>query len=223
MVRHPRSGALLPRLTRFHEPVIQETVNRQLESLADSLSCDTHEFPGNPDYFESTAKVTYISNEVLSVSVHASYYCGGPYPTNDANRSVTFDLQTGLSVSFAELFANYEQDAEAIVRTLYPERIARAEHLAASGHDEPGETCDDAFVFSLPNLLESGFSYALSREGLIVQPNFPHVSEACAEEIIVPYERVRRFAAPYGILARVADAKRSVPNPGAAPDGWRHR
>ena len=223
MVRHQKSDALLPRLVRFRDPAIQEAVNRQLDSLAGSLLCDTQEIPGGPDYFESTAKVTYAANEVLSVSVHASYYCGGPYPTNDSNRSVTFDLKTGLPVSFEELFSDYERDAENIIRTLYPEHIARAEYLAATGHDEPSETCDDAFIFSIPHLLESGFSYALSSEGLIVQPNFPHVSEACAEEIIAEFSRVRHFAALKGILARVADAKRRAPNQTPAPDGWRRR
>jgi hypothetical protein len=230
MVRHPTSGALLPRLIRFHDPAIQETVNRQLDSLAGSLLCDTdpedspeiEDSPGSPGSFESIAKVTYAASDVLSVSVHSSYYCGGPYPTNDDNRSVTFDLKTGLIVPFEELFSDYERDAESIIRTLYPKHVARAEYLAATGHDEPGESCDDdAFSFSIPNLLESGFSYALSSEGLIVQPDFPHVSEACAEEIIVQFDQVRRFAAPNGVLARVSDAKRSAPIPSAAPDGNR--
>ena len=211
-VRHSKSGASIPQLTHHRSPVVQDVVNRQLESLAASLQCDTQGNLENPDHFDSTTRVTYAADEVLSLSVHASYYCGGPYPTNDANLSMTFDMRTGLAVSFEELFSDYERDAESIARALYPERIARAEHLAATGHEEPGETCDDAFTLSVPHLLESGFSYALSEEGLIVQPNFPHVSEACAEQIVVPYARLRQFAAPDGILARVADANRSAPN-----------
>jgi hypothetical protein len=208
LVRSPRSGALLPRLVRFHDPAIQDKVNRQLDSLADSLSCeDQGAAASSPTDFESTAKVTYAANDILSVSVHASFFCGGPYPTNDANLSVTYDLRTGSLVPFKGLFADYQRDAAEIVRVLFPEKVARAESWAAAGREESGESCDDTpSLFSIDSLLETGFSYVLSPDGLVVQPNFPHVVEACAEMATVSYDKLRRFAAADGILARVAGA-----------------
>lgn len=206
LVRNSRSNALLPRLIRFHNFAIQDKVNRQLDSLADSLFCeDQGASTSLPEYFESVAKVTYAADDILSVSVHASYYCGGPYPTNDSNLSVTYDLRTGSPVPFEGLFADYQRNAAEIVRALYPEKVARAENWAATGQEESGESCDDApSLFSIDSLLESGFSYVLAPDGLVVQPNFPHAAEACAETATVPYERLRRFAAPQGILTRVA-------------------
>lgn len=208
LVRHPRSKVQLPRLSRFRNTAVQEKVNRELDSLAGSLLCEDRPVVDIPVYFKAATQVTYAADDVLSVSVHASYYCGGPYPTNDANLSVTYDLKTGSAVSFEELFTDYQRDAAEIVRALYPERIARAEKLVAAGHTEPGENCDDdPFIFSIDHLLESGFSYALSNDGLIVQPNFPHVIEACAEVLTVPFERILDFAASNGILARVANSE----------------
>ncbi|HEX4955497.1 MAG TPA: hypothetical protein VF017_19060 [Thermoanaerobaculia bacterium] len=206
-----RDGALLPRLTGYRAPTIQQKVNLHLADLEASLACDTVEPPGESHSYESQVKVTYAANDVLSISVHSDYYCGGPHPENDENNSVTFDLETGLPVSFDQLFANYGRDAEAIVRELFPERIARAERLAAAG-GEHKEDCDDPFIFSVLHLVASGFSYAISEEGLLVQPDFPFVMRACAEEVVVPFKRVHRFAAPGGILARVtaAEASRST-------------
>ncbi len=46
-------------------------------------------------------------------------------------------------------------------------------------------------------------AFNFSRRGLKVQPAWPHVIEACAELVTVPYDDLKRFAAPEGVLARV--------------------
>jgi hypothetical protein len=46
-------------------------------------------------------------------------------------------------------------------------------------------------------------AFNFSKAGLSVQPDWPHVMEACAERVTVPYAKLSRFAAPDGLLARV--------------------
>jgi hypothetical protein len=207
MVRHPWTGAALPRLIRFEDPKIQEMVNHQLDTFASELSCaEEGEKPTTQELFDVKSKVTYAGDDVLSVDVRASFFCGA-YPT-DANFSVTYDLRTGAEVPFEALFSNYQRDGAEIARALYPEHVARAESFAASGQEESESgSCDDhPEAYAVESLLETGFAYALSPRGLIVEPNFPHVSAACAEQVTVLFERIRRFAAPGGVLARVTDA-----------------
>ncbi|HEX8386026.1 MAG TPA: hypothetical protein VF576_07580, partial [Rubricoccaceae bacterium] len=67
-----------------------------------------------------------------------------------------------------------------------------------------GDAC--AEVLSAESLAGARFAYSLSAEGLAVQPEFPHVTEACAVESVVPYGSLRAYAAEGGVLARVADA-----------------
>jgi hypothetical protein len=199
MARNPASGAVLPRLTAGQN---RARVNRQLDSLAASLRCGREAAGrGRETYFRSRARVAYAARDVFSVAITASYDCAGPYPTDGANLSVTYDLRTGRAVPFEALFADYARDGAAIVRALFPDRAARAERPASAG-DEEERACTEAY--SADFLLQTGFAWSVSPRGLVVEPEFPHVVAACAREAVVPFARLRRFAAPGGILARLA-------------------
>lgn len=195
-VRDTTSGAELPRVTLSGRPDAERRVNADLDSLSASLTCEGAT-PADSSY-TSRVSVEHAADDVLSVSVHASYYCGGAYPTNDANLSVTYDLTTGEPVPFAALFRDYEADQAAIVGVL------QSTLSAAGTEGDGGAGCPD--VLSTESLASYGFAYTLSDAGLTVQPEFPHVIEACAVESLVPFESVRAFAADGGVLARVADA-----------------
>lgn len=207
MVRDTTTGAVLPRLTDSSRAQAR-AVNRLLDSASASMRCESPIGPsGDPTEFEAEARVTYAANSVFSVHIRESYYCGGPYPTNGANFSTTFDMRTGEEVPFEGLFADWARDGAAIVRVIYPEQVAGADRIAASGEPDPDD--EDCNQFYAPDrLVEGGFHYAFSDAGLMVEADFPHVIAACGDEAVVPYERLRPFAAPGGILARVANAKR---------------
>ena len=55
-------------------------------------------------------------------------------------------------------------------------------------------------------LATTTFIYTISPVGLAVQPEFPHVTEACAVTATVPLASLRAFVPDRGVLARVADA-----------------
>lgn len=90
-------------------------VNREIDELM-STQCED-----GGDY-EIKSAVTYATKDIFSIYASASYYCGGPYPTNDANLSMTFDLKTGRAVSFKDLFKDYEADKERSCGQFFPSR-----------------------------------------------------------------------------------------------------
>jgi len=200
MVRNPVSGTVLPRLTGPLTPQAR-AVNAQLDTLAASLRCDGPAERGATREFESHAQVTYAANDVFSVRIRASYFCGGPYPTDGANLSVTYDLRTGRMVPWDALFAGYARNGPAIVRIVLPGRFG----AAARAPDEMSADCKE--LFSADELAERGFAYSLSPRGMEVETEFPHAFAACNELTTVPYARVRGYAAPGGILARIARSR----------------
>ena len=214
-VRDDSTGAELPRVTLAGRPEVERLVNAGLDSLSASLTCldagsntaDTSlaapsqvrsglARPVHPaSGFVTRASVAHAGDDVLSVSVHSSYDCGGPYPTNDANQSVTYDLTTGAAVPFATLFRDYAADRDAIVGVLQTTLFSAAAEVDSA--------CAD--LLTPEALASTSFAYALSDAGLLVQPEFAHVVEACAVESTIPYGSLRAYAAEGGVLARVAD------------------
>ena len=75
-------GYDIPQLVNFKDTVVMEKVNTRLMDLAQSFGCD-NELKSSDDMYNVKTKVTYAKNNIFSVSIHAKYYCGGPYPTND--------------------------------------------------------------------------------------------------------------------------------------------
>jgi hypothetical protein len=191
MVRHPVSGVELPRIRLPERPDVETGVNARLDSLAASLRCPD----ADGGEYDTRAAVTYARNDVFSVQIASSYYCGGAYPTHRADSSVTFDLRTGREVELRSLFADYERDRA---------EIARAFLGSLSAGDLEG--CED--VLTAEEI--DSFAFTISPEGLRLETAFPHVIEACNRESTVAFDVLRAFAAPGGILTRVADA--AAPN-----------
>lgn len=197
------TGIQFPRLTAYKDVTMMDRVNAQIDEVTKQFKCDEPHSQG--DWYKVWSRVEYATRDIFSIYVQATYNCGGAYPTNDANMSVTFDLRTGNKVEFADLFKNYEKDKEPILKIIFQKQIVRAEQLAAAGkRSNDSIPCEeDPGIFSLDNLKDSDYSYNLSTGGLAVQPEWPHVLEACAERVRVPWQELKNFAAPDGVLARV--------------------
>ena len=195
-----RTRILFPRMTRFRDARVMREVNRQIDIATREFNCDGQ--GGKGSYYKVRSRVTYARDDIFSIYASAEYYCNTAYPTNDANISQTFDLKTGKQVGFEELFKNYEADRQEIIKAIFAADIARSEKLAASGKPRE-QTCEgDPELYSLERLEGSTYSYNFSSAGLQVQPQWPHVIEACSKIVTVPYSKLQRFAAPGGILAR---------------------
>ena len=190
MVVNPTSGVEMPRIRLPDRPKVEQRVNDQLDALAASLMC----LDGGGTY-SSAATVRHAANDVFSVQVGSSYYCGTPYPTNHADSSMTFDLWTGEAIAFKKLFEDYQRDGA---------EIAGAFVESLSAEDLDG--CEDVLTVEELNKWQS-FAYTISTQGLRVELSFPHVLAACNRQSIVAFGALRTFAAPESILTRIANAQ----------------
>jgi hypothetical protein len=192
-----------PRLTTYKDITTMNRVNAQVDELSKEFGCPAPH--GKDDWYKILSRVEYAAKDILSIYASANYYCGGPYPTNDENKSLTFDLRTGKKVQFAELFSSYEVNKVQILKIIFARQLARTEKLIATGKksDESSNCEENSDLFTLEILQDSEYAYNFSEKGLVVQPRWPHVVEACAERVTVPYRQLAEFAAPNGILARI--------------------
>jgi hypothetical protein len=192
-----------PRLTAYKDITTMNRVNAQIDELSKEFGCPAPH--GKDDWYKVISRVEYAAKDILSIYASANYYCGGPYPTNDANMSLTFDLRTGKKVQFAELFKSYDVNKDQILKIIFARQLARTEKLLAAGRksDESSNCEENSDLFTLEILRDSEYAYNFSEKGLVVQPQWPHVVEACAERVTVPYQQLMEFAAPNGILARI--------------------
>ena len=177
----------LPFLVRMKDGAVERKVNAAMQARLDQMGCTE----GIGDW-STRAEVTWAARDVFSVSIHSSHYCGGPYPTNDADDSAVFDLRTGEEVAFRALFsAPYEE----VLRALLADRIGE------EPDDRPGE-CPRRWP--LEELQEFTLRFVVVNGGLLVQPELPHVIEGCAFEEKIPFAKMARFASKNGLIARLA-------------------
>jgi len=106
MARVRRTGIRFPRLVRYTDQAVVRKINQQIDKVTSEFGC------GGPkgSYYNVRAKVEFAEKDIFSIYASAEYYCGGPYPTNDSNISITFDLVTGKQLQFRDLFADYEKN-----------------------------------------------------------------------------------------------------------------
>lgn len=190
-----------PRITQYSDQRILKKVNSMIDDTTATFTCD-----GGQGSFDVDSNATYTEKDILSIYASSSYYCGGAYPTNDSNSSMTFDLKTGDLVTFTDLFADYERDQEQILRVIFGPKIQASEKATEKGSaadNEEGSCEDDPEIYSLDHFKDSSFNFNFASDGLHVQPDWPHVIEACSEIAVVPFSSLKDYAAPKGILARV--------------------
>ncbi|QNT69811.1 hypothetical protein HQ394_11415 [Defluviicoccus vanus] len=194
-----RTGVQYPRLTAYQDDRILRSVNSSIDRITADFGCEGRR--GQDQYFQVDAAVTYAADDVFSILGEGGYYCGGAHP-EDIWPTATFDLKSGRQLAFPDLFRDYAPPTvTAILAAIIAARTAQqAVPDTASGDN--AASCEE--LFALDNLRDTDFAFALSRDGLYLIPaSWPHVVAACAEPTIVPYPRLKPFAAPGGVLARV--------------------
>jgi hypothetical protein len=212
---HSEGGKpVYPRLTAFPNPAIMAKVNAALakqeaddrDSRSDCIQSvlEAKDKP-DADTYRTDISVTYLSPHYLSVNVVSSYYCGGPYPTTGAEAPLTFDLATGEPVDWKTIFKpgflppdDGEDSAHPSgLAKIYKARYRRGE----TGADDCRGVIDDPSVSLSPILWLS------AKSGLVVEPDFPHVSAACADALDLSPASL----APYVMnTAFLADLKATV-------------
>ncbi len=198
-----------PRLTKFPDAKVMAKVNLALENLekddreayADCLSQlkDDKQKPTADSWGESVA-VRYLSARYLSVEIVTSYDCGGPYPTSGAESPVTYDLTTGAALDWTTAFKPGFLAPLSDAQTAPPSaltKLYRARYRKGKGDPEGcrGVITDQDPFGSAP------ITWLDAKGGIVFQPDFPHVTAACADPLtlspadVAPYLKDAKFAA----------------------------
>ncbi len=196
----PKTKITFPWLKYYSERDTMLRVNERISQIMSGLRCEDEDV--NESDFKVYADVSYAERDIFSVNATVLTYCGGSIPTDKSNMSITFDMTRGNEVKFQTLFQDYEKDKEKILGIIFSDKISEANMLQGSQDGDARSCGGNAALYSLENLLSSSFSYNFTVNGLQVQPEWPTRIAVCAQRVIVPYEKLRRFGWFRGMLAR---------------------
>jgi hypothetical protein len=194
---------LFPEISNFHDKAILEKVNKQLKEKTDNMRClNDMGAGGSVDVsywnYNSTATVANTTNDIFSIEIGSSNFCGGAHP-NSYDESITFDMRTGEKVPFEKLFVNFNASKKALADIIfpYPATPIPLENADTSGNCEANEIIDIAH-----NSFDSA-TYFIKDSKLFVIPSMPHVVGFCAEPKEVSLKTIAQYIDKNGILARL--------------------
>ena len=157
-------------------------------------SLDAHGSDGDLD---ATLAPTLITPRWLGVALSQDDDCGGAHP-NSGTVPVAFDRATGAAVDLHGWLTDAAVDRSQATSDLPPtvRPTFRRLIMAAAGDIEPD--CRDALAE------EEFWDIGLGRRGLTFRPELPHVTQACADDILVRWASLARFLTPAGQAGRAS-------------------
>ncbi|WP_174298945.1 hypothetical protein [Sphingomonas bacterium] len=134
---------------------------------------------------------TLITRRWLGAALTQDDDCGGAHP-NNAEMPVTFDRATGAAVRLHDWLTDAALDRREASADLPPtvRPAFRRLIVARAGDVEP--ECRDAL------LEENYWDIGLDRRGLTFRPELPHVVQACADDVLMPWPSLARFLTAAG-------------------------
>jgi hypothetical protein len=142
--------------------------------------------------WERSVKVTMAGPRYLAYRISDSYYCGGPYPNDGIRSDFVYDLTTGRPVDWLRLFpsgARALRETAAGGATL---GLVAWRQLSSRAAADAEPDCREAFGQEE----YAGFTIGLDAASgvLTAQPaQFPHVIQACAEEVRLGEKALRKL------------------------------
>lgn len=146
------------------------------------------------DYGMSIAP-EFANAELLSVTRSQGDYCGGAHP-NFWQEYITFDRQTGSKLDPSDWFnqrgmAVDEYQLKVMQQPLRDLIVARWPVYEGEPDECSGYALDQQW-----------WNYQVQREGILFQPDFPHVITACEAEILVEWDDLEPFLSEAGTALR---------------------
>lgn len=205
--------AYYPKLTSFPDPQIRERVNKILAGYGLQQSRDRHDcfqqlhdqhIQKDKDSFYTSIEVTYVSRRFLSISVNQNQDCGGPYPASGAS-PVTIDLTHGTEVDWKKTFKPgflSTSDTSGQIQLGKLVALYRA-HYAKIRKDKDDQECRD--TIGSEEFLDTVIWLDRKQGGLLVDPQLPHVVQACDEDILFSADELAPYVADPNLLAELRD------------------
>ncbi len=138
--------------------------------------------------YSQRVEPTLWTSRFLVVTTSENDSCGGAHPSFGQTSQI-WDLQSGKIVDIVPWFTPDALDPAEHTATDKLQRVI----LAASAPSDAD--CKDA--------LETSHAYIIrpAKAGMVFVPDLPHVVQACADDIVVPYGKVQPFLSPAGKAA----------------------
>lgn len=161
-----------------------------IECLAGGLM--VHGYDG---YYEKSIAPVFANDELMAVAVSNSTYCGGAHP-NHWQTYASFDHQNGAELDPASWF-----DASGLIARDYGLfEMTPALRAVVMRHWAQAESAEDDCAPSVSE--HPWWNYQLRQEGMMFQPDLPHVATICEERVVVPWEEIGDFLSPAGVALR---------------------
>lgn len=130
----------------------------------------------------------FWNSKLLVLRETYSNYCGGAHPSGGISGYMIWDLATDRRVDVWAWLKGVKQ----------PGRIEskRLLDLVSSHYGRRDETGQDSCADAMQG--EEYFEVYPSGRGMVFSPSLPHVIQACAEDIEIPWAKMRPFLGPVG-------------------------
>ncbi|WP_349683947.1 hypothetical protein [Brevundimonas aurifodinae] len=166
----------------------------------------------------------------VTLREHLDVYCGGAYPST-SQTAVTYDLAKGQRIDWPAalpglnlvlgMFEDMPADYVPLVRSAALGAWF-SRRMLANPDAEWVEQCRS--FFDAEAMAEQGFNIWADAEngGVSVQPELPHVAQACAERATLTPVELQSFSADAGLIAAIEAAKTAgnwAPKEDAAEQG----
>jgi hypothetical protein len=146
--------------------------------------------------------VTYAKNDIFSIDVEASGFCGGAHP--DSNHlTMTYDLATGKRSEFNELFSDWSKDKQKISDVVKKENGILKSVITPDdiiGSDD-NRCTNESDMYIEPGELEYA-SYYINDKGLVMIPSLPHAFYACTKAYTIPISSIQAYIPADSFLNR---------------------
>lgn len=190
---HTSSPSLIyPRLIKFPNAGVMARINALLAAQekadrAAKTDCIAQLKEANQkptaDSYTADITVTYLSVHYLSINVVSAYDCGGPYPNAGIESPLTFDLDTGTAIDWAAEFKPGFLPPQGADENSPPAALTKL-YRARYPHSKDDADCRSAIAEQDPFSDAPAF-WLDAKRGLVVEPDLPHVIQACAEEMVL--------------------------------------
>lgn len=153
-----------------------------------------------------SVSVTMSGPRYLAYQVSDSYYCGGPYPNDGLRSDFVYDLATGAPVNWLRLFPKGAVARGSTAPAGAPLGVIAWSALTKRAVAQAQPECREVFT-------EGGdTSFSIGLDGttgsLTAMPvDFPHVIQACAEEVVLDGAALRRLGFAPEVCQALATAQ----------------
>ena len=200
--------AYYPKLVNFPDPQVRDRVNKLLAGYGLQQSQDRKDCykqlqdqgqQKDKDSFYTSIEVTHVSRRFLSINVNQNTDCGGAHPSSGAS-PVTLDLTHGTEVDWKTMFKpGFLSATDPKTFDTRQGKLAALYRAHYAKIRKGDKDCLDAIHDE--NFLD--VVLWLDKNGLTANPQLPHVTQACDEDVAFSPAELAPYIADPNLLAEL--------------------